>query len=439
VLLFTLLISVGTGVLFGIAPALQLSGMQLTDALKESSRGAGHSVRQNRLRTLLVVAEMSLAMILLTGSGLLIRSLTHLEHVNPGFNPQGLITWSIDLPDSRYSKRGQPEAFFRALFERVRAIPGVRSASGVVPLPLSDEVVRTSYQVEGRRYAKGESPRVHFRTVALDYFRTMEIPLLKGRDFTPLDIRGANNVVIVNQALVDRSFPGEDPIGRRIQPGVGEDGKEPWRQIVGVVGNVKHRRLNLPDDPECYAPEEQVGWGSLSGVVRSDLPGGNLIPTIREQVRAIDKDLPIYRVRTMDEYVSRSVSLPRLDSTLLGIFAALALALAAVGVYGVMSYGVAQRTNEMGIRMSLGAQQGDVLRLVLRQGLVVALVGVGLGLVGALGAMRLLASLLFGVSPSDPVTFGCVACILMLCAVAACYIPAWRASHVDPMVALRYE
>ena len=439
VLAFTLIVSLVTGLLFGIAPALQLSRMQLTEALKESSRGAGHSSHQNRLRNLLVVAEMTLAVILLTGAGLLIRSLKSLEHVNPGFNPGGLITWTIDLPDSRYSKHGQPEAFFRTLFERVRAIPGVRSASGVVPLPLSDENIRTVYEVEGRSFAKGEAPRVYFRAVEDDYFQTMEIPLLRGRDFTRADIHGATDVVIVNKAVAERSFPGEDPIGKRIKPGVGENGVEPWRQIVGVVGDVKHRRLDLPDDPECYAPEEQVGWGQMFGVVRSDVPGASLIPAIREQVRSIDKDVPIYDVRTMDEYVSRSVLLPRLDSTLLAIFAALALLLAVVGVYGVISYGVAQRTNEIGIRMTLGAQQKDVLRLVLRQGLKIAGLGVAMGLAGALGATRLLASLLFGVSPSDPVTFATVALVLAACALAACYIPAWRASRVDPMVALRYE
>jgi predicted permease len=439
VLAFTLIASIGTGIVFGIAPALQLSRLELTETLKESSRGAGHSSRQNRLRSLLVAAEMTLAVILLTGAGLLIKSLSKLENVNPGFNPHGVISYVVDLPDARYPKSGQQEAFFRQLFERVRAIPGVESASGTIPLPLSDDAIRTSYQIEGRPVAGSDEPHTHFRAIGLDYFRTMEIPFLQGRDFNAND-RGENaSVVIVNKEFVAQAFPGENPIGKRIKPGVGSDGKEPWREIVGVVGDVKHQALNRADTPECYAPEDQVGFGSMYGVVRTSLPPASLISAIREQVKALDKDVPIYRVKSMDDYVAESVALPRLDSTLLGIFAGLALVLAVVGIYGVMSYGVAQRTNEIGIRMTLGAQRADVMGLVLRQGLGVALVGVAIGIAGALGATQLLSKMLFGVSPADPLTFAGVAVALIACALLACYVPAWRATRVDPMVALRYE
>jgi predicted permease len=245
--------------------------------------------------------------------------------------------------------------------------------------------------------------------------------------------------VIVNKEFVAQAFPGENPIGKRIKPGVGSDGKEPWREIVGVVGDVKHQALNRADTPECYAPEDQVGFGSMYGVVRTSLPPASLISAIREQVKALDKDVPIYRVKSMDDYVAESVALPRLDSTLLGIFAGLALVLAVVGIYGVMSYGVAQRTNEIGIRMTLGAQRADVMGLVLRQGLGVALVGVAIGIAGALGATQLLSKMLFGVSPADPLTFAGVAVALIACALFPCYVPAWRATRVDPMVTLRYE
>jgi predicted permease len=439
VLAFTLGASILTGIVFGLAPALQLSRLELTETLKESGRGAGQSSRQNRSRSLLVASEMTLAVILLTGAGLLIKSLSKLENVNPGFNPHGVISYVVDLPDPRYPKSEQAEAFFRQLFEQVRAIPGVDSASGTIPLPLSDDAIRTSYQIEGRPVSASDEPHVHFRAIGLEYFQTMGIPLLKGRDFNDGDGSEKTSVIIVNKEFVAQAFPGENPIGKHIKPGVGSEGKEPWREIVGVVGDVKHQALNRADTPECYVPEGQIGFGSMYGVVRTSLPPSSLIPMIREQVKAIDKDVPIYHVKSMDDYVAESVALPRLDSTLLGIFAGLALVLAVVGIYGVMSYGVAQRTNEIGVRMTLGAQRADVVRLVLSQGLGIAVAGVAVGIVGALGATQLLSKILFGVSPADPLTFAEVAVALVACALVACYIPAWRATKVDPMVALRYE
>jgi putative ABC transport system permease protein len=439
VLLFTLGASVLTGIVFGLAPALQLSGLELTETLKESGRGAGTSARQNRARDLLVGAEMMLAVILLTGAGLLLKSLSKMENVNPGFQPHGVMTFAVDIPDTRYTKPEMIQTFFRQLFQRVRAIPGVESASGTVPLPLSDDVIRTSYEIEGRSSQEMDSPHVHFRAIGLDYFRTMGIPLIDGRDFNTGDTSGKVQVVIVNQKLVEDSFPGENPLGKHIKPGVSAGEVAPWREIVGVVGDVKHQALNRADTPECYVPEDQIGFDSMSGVVRTALPPSALIPAIREQVKALDPDVPIYGIKSMDDYVSESVALPRLDSTLLGIFAALALSLALVGIYGVISYGVAQRTNEIGIRMALGAQSADVLRLILGHGLGIALAGVALGTVGGLGTARLLSKLLFGVSSADPLTFATVAVALIACALAACYIPARRAAKVDPMIALRYE
>jgi putative ABC transport system permease protein len=439
VLLFILMATIGTGLLFGIMPALQLSRTELTEMLKESGRGSGHSAKQNRFRNVLVVTEITLAAIVVTGAGLLVKSLLKLEHVNPGFNPHGVITYAVDLPESRYPKPEQSERFFRQLFERVRAIPGVESASGTMPLPISGDTIRTSYEVEGRPLGDTDSPHVHFRAVGLDYFRTMDIPLLQGRTFNPGDTAGKTDVVIVNKKLVEQTFPGENPIGKRIKPGIGSAGKPPWREIVGVVGDVKHQGLDHADTPECYAPEDQMGFSSMAGVVRTNLASASLIPAIRTEVKALDGAVPVYGVKTMDDYVAESVTLPRLDSTLLGIFAGLALALALIGIYGVMSYGVAQRTNEIGIRVALGAQRADILRLVLAQGLGIALLGVAIGTAGAFGVSHLLAKLLFGVSPNDPLIFAGVAGALVACALAACYVPAWRAAKVDPMVALRYE
>lgn len=439
VLAFTVIASLGTGLFFGIVPALQLSRLELTETLKETGRGAGQSSRQNRLRSLLVASEMTLAVILLIGAGLLIKSLSKLESVDPGFKPHGVLTYSIDLPDPRYPKSEQAEAFFRQLYQRVRAIPGVESASGTMPLPLSDDSMRTSYEVEGRPVAESDKGHVHFRGIGIDYFRTMGIPLLRGRDFNAGDGSDKNQVAIINQKFAADVFPNENPIGKRIKPGAGSEGKEPWREIIGVVGDVKHQGLNRADTGECYVPEDQIGFSSMSGVVRTSLPPTALIPVIREQIKAIDPDVPVYGVKSMDDYVSESVALPRLDSTLLGIFAGLALLLALVGIYGVMSYGVAQRTSEIGIRMTLGAQRADVMDLVLRQGLAIAIAGAAIGVVGALGATQLLSKLLFGVSPFDPLTFLGVAIVLVACALLACYVPAWRATRVDPLVALRYE
>ncbi len=439
VLAFTFFASIATAILFGIAPALQLSKLGISETLKEGSRGSGHGARHNFLRNALVVAETTLAVILLSGAGLLIRSLVALEHVNPGFDPHGVITFTTELPDPRYPKAEMAMAFYRQLFERIRALPGVQSASGVLPLPLSDAVIRISYEIEGRPIAKAEEPLAHMRVVTTDYFSVMRIPLVKGRLFTEADRAESQPVILINKALAEQTFPGEDPIGKHIKPGFSISGPAKMREIVGIVGDVKHRALNLPDDPEAYMPEEQMGIGFMSGVVRSNAPTASLVPAIREIVASLDKDIPVYDIKTMDEYVAGSVAQPRLSSTLLGIFAALALMLAMVGIYGVMSFSVEQRTNEIGIRVTLGAQPGDVLRLVLRQGMAIAAIGVALGIGGALASSGLLKSLLFGVRSGDPVTLAGVAILLLGCVLAACYIPARRAMRVDPMVALRYE
>jgi putative ABC transport system permease protein len=439
VLAFTFIASVVTGFLFGIAPALQLSSQPLSEILREGGRSSSQSARQHRLRNILIVGEMALAVILLTCAGLLIESLSNLQHVNPGFNSHGVLTFAIDLPSSRYSKPEAIKSFFRQLSDRIRALPGVKSASTGVPLPFSDAVIRTTYQIEGRPVPKSEEPHVHFRAVNVDYFRTMQIPLLKGRAFAATDTATSPNVIVTNQALASKAFPGEDPIGKHIKPGVSESGPAPFREIVGVAGNVKVRRLDSADEAECYTPEEQTGFDWQYGVVRTSVPPATLIPAIRDQVLAIDKDVAIFDAKTIDEYLVKATAQPRLDSALLALFAGLALILAMVGIYGVMSYGVAQRTNEFGIRMTLGAQRGDMMGLVLKQGLGVAAIGAAVGIAAAVGATRLLSSLLFGVKPGDPITLLAVSAILLVCALVACYLPARRAMRVDPIVALRYE
>jgi putative ABC transport system permease protein len=439
VLAFTFIASVVTGFLFGIAPALQLSSQPLSEILREGGRSSSQSARQHRLRNILIVGEMALAVILLTCAGLLIESLSNLQHVNPGFNSHGVLTFAIDLPSSRYSKPEAIKSFFRQLSDRIRALPGVKSASTGVPLPFSDAVIRTTYQIEGRPVPKSEEPHVHFRAVNVDYFRTMQIPLLKGRAFAATDTATSPNVIVINQALASKAFPGEDPIGKHIKPGVSESGPAPFREIVGVAGNVKVRRLDSADEAECYTPEEQTGFDWQYGVVRTSVPPATLIPAIRDQVLAIDKDVAIFDAKTIDEYLVKATAQPRLDSALLALFAGLALILAMVGIYGVMSYGVAQRTNEFGIRMTLGAQRGDMMGLVLKQGLGVAAIGAAVGIAAAVGATRLLSSLLFGVKPGDPITLLAVSAILLVCALVACYLPARRAMRVDPIVALRYE
>lgn len=439
VLLFTLLASIATAILFGIAPALQLTKLSIGETLKEGSRGAGHSAHRNRLRNVLVIAETTLAVILLSGAGLLIRSLVSLQHVNRGFDPHGVIAFTTELPDARYAKPEMASAFYRQLLERVRALPGVQSASAIMPLPMSNSVIRTSYEIEGRPMPQANLPLAYIRVASPDYFSVMRIPVLQGRAFGEADRVDSKQVVIINKALADKQFPGAGPIGKRIKPGIAVAGRPPLREIIGVVGNVKHRALDRPDDPEAYIPQEQMGIDFMAAVVRTNGATAGLAAAIRAQVAAIDKDIAVYDVKSMDEYVSATVARPRLNSTLLGLFAALALLLAMVGIYGVMSYSVEQRTNEIGIRMTLGAQRIDVVRLVLRQGLAIAAIGVPLGIVGALATSGLLKSLLFGVRPGDPATLAAVAILLVGCILAACYIPARRAMRVDPMVALRYE
>jgi predicted permease len=439
VLAFTLGVSVFTGVLFGMAPAWHASRFNLFLSLKEGGRASSESKSASRARNMLVVAQVSLAVILLVGASLLIESMVHLTRQSPGFDPNNVLTFNLDLPDARYGKPEQSIAFFRDLLTRIRALPGVQTASAVLPLPMGDDIIRTSFQIEGRPVAKSEEPRVHFRIVAQDYIQTMHIPLIAGRDLTPRDNRTGAPVVLINEALARRYFPNENPIGKHIKPAVTDSGPEKMREIVGVVGDVRHRNLWQATDPECYVPYDQAALGAMNIVIRAQGNPMNLLPSIREQVRALDTELPIYKAREMREYVEASVAQRKFTSTLVSVFAAAGLLLATVGLFALISYSVEQRRNEIGIRVAVGAERSDIIRMVLRSGVALALAGVVIGLVFTLAISSVLKNQLFGVTATDPMTFAGVALALVAVATAACYIPAWRAANADPVVALRNE
>ena len=438
---FAFLVSLVAGILFGLAPALRVSKIGLTESLNESGRGAGGGGREHsRLRDFLVVSEVALAIVLLLGAGLLIQSFVNLTRVNPGFNPDHVLTFQLDSPAGKQGAQ-MPE-FFREVVVSMRALPGVSSASAVASLPLTGDNIISSFEIDGEPTPKGSRPGADFNAVEPNYFRTLGIALVAGRDFTERDDSKSTPVVIINRTLARRFFPNQDPIGRRIRPGIGNGhgpGEFPMREIVGVIDDVKQSGLGEAAAPEVYAPQAQSPWGTMILVVRTVNDPRGIVEAARRRVTALDKNAPIYHVETLDQFFAQSVEEPRFITLLLGGFAGLALILACLGIYGVISYTVVQRTREIGIRMAVGAQKGEVLWMVIREGLRSALAGIAIGIIGALRLTRLLSSLLFGIKPADPVTFAAVALILTGVALLACYIPARRAMKVAPMVALRYE
>jgi putative ABC transport system permease protein len=443
VLGFTLLVAIFTSVLFGLVPAIHSSKTDLNETLKEGGRGTSGSGR-TRLRSVLVTVEVAIAVVLLVGAGLLIQSLWRLQRVDTGLNPQNVMTMQIGLPEVKYTAKQQGE-FYHQLQERLRALPGVESASAVYPLPLSPSRISISFDIEGRPVPKSERPSADFRDVSLNYFRTMGIKLVKGRDFDERDNDKAPGALIINEYFADKFFPGEDPIGKRVRPNVSfEPDKDPtWHEIVGVVSNVRHRGQSKDFTAEYYVLHEQMPYNYMVLTVKTANDPHGIVNAVREEVHALDKDLPLYNIRSMDEYLSASVAQPKLFATLLATFAALALALTAVGLYGVVSYSVAQRTHEIGIRMALGARPLDVLRMVIRQSMTLAGIGIVIGLIGTFVLTRVLASiitgLLYGIGATDPLTFAAIALIIIGVALVACAVPARRATRVDPLVALRYE
>ena len=433
VLAFTLLISLATGLLFGLAPAFRTVKVNLIDSLKDGARGSEGTLK-NRTRSLLVIFESAVAVMLLIGAGLLIRSLIALQHVDPGFDSNKVLTLRVELPQKKYESEEKAGNFYQQLETRVAALPGVQSVGLITELPLSGQPNDLPFTVEGRPpVSPDQAFDADFRRVNQNYFGTLHIPLLRGRNFTEPEVRQSDKVTIVSQQLVDAVFPNEDPLGKRL---VSEMSKQAY-EIVGVVGDIRHRSLEDRPFPAMYFPSRSPNWMNL--VIRTQGDPLSVVGAVRKEVQALDPDQPIASVKKMSDWVDSSVAEPRYRTTLLGMFAALAMILAATGIYGVMSYSVAQRTHEIGVRMALGARQLDVLKLVVRQGMLLTLVGVALGLAGAFALTRVMASLLFGVTAKDPFTFALVAALLIGVAFVACFIPAVRATKVDPLVALRYE
>jgi putative ABC transport system permease protein len=440
VLGFTFGVSLLTGLIFGLAPAFHSSKTELVDTLKEGGRGTSEGARRNRVRNVLMVTELAIAVVLLVFAGLLIQSLWRLQKVNSGLQPENVLTFNVVLPEIKYKTDNQAQ-FFIDLKQRLQTTPGVVSSSFVFPLPLSEELFVISFEIEGRPMAPTDHPAADFFTTGVGYFKTIGIPMIKGRDFDDRDKHGSTPVVIVTEKFAHDYFPNEEAVGKRIRPGIGtfDNEQTPWREIVGVVGDVRNRNLDTAPPAAYYVPQTQVPFTQLVGVIKTSNEPHSLISAVTKEVGAMDQDVPVFAVKTMQEYLSTSVAGPRFSTTLLSIFAAVALVLTVVGLYGVMSYSVAQRTNEIGIRLALGAQSRDVLLMIVRQGGTLILVGLVIGLGGAYAVTRLITSWLFGVTAKDPFTFAAVAVLLAIVALLACYIPALRATKVDPMEALRCE
>lgn len=441
VIAFTAVIALATSFAFGLVPALRSANPNLLQFMKDSGRGASAGRAHQRLRGALVVTETAIGLVLLVSAGLLLRSFHRLTSVDPGFNPHNVLTVNFDLPEAKYNAE-QQVLFYQELLRRLENLSGVKSVAGVAPLPLSNDNLIITFKIEGRPVPPADEPFADLRFSSPGYFHTVSIPVLRGRDFNQRDDKKSTQVVIVNDAFAKRYFPNEDPLGKHIIPGIGENGKEVTREIVGVVGNVKHRSLSADFTPEYYLPFDQSAGFSMTICLRTGDDPASLTSPVRGIVSSMDPDLPLYGVKTMEDYVSASVAQPRLQAMLLEAFAALALVLTAIGIYGVVAYSVAQRTHEIGIRMTLGATRSDVMEMVLKSGLRLTALGVLIGVVGAIVVARGFSSLngmLFQVSPLDAVTFASVIAILSFVSLFASYIPAWRATRVDPMIAIRYE
>ena len=433
---WTLAVSLATGLLFGLAPALGASKPELSESLKEGGRSV--TDRRSRLRNVLVISEIALAFMLLIGAGLLIKSFLRLQHVSPGFDSKNVLTMNVSLPRQKYKENQQINSFFEQLLTKVSSIPGVEAVGGIDPLPFGGSDGTTGFVVEGAApQPVGERPEVGERTATSSYFRAMGIPVIRGRTFNNGDREDAPRVVMINEALAKRFWPNEDAIGKRL--GFKSSDPQVWHEIIGIVGNVKHRRLDVAPKPELYFPYSQYPGTFMTLVVRTTSEPINAIAAIRNQVLALDPDQPIFDIKTMDERLSSSVAVNRFVMLLIGVFAALATILAAVGIYGVMAYTVSQRTHEIGVRMALGAGAHDVVGLVMARGLKLVVLGMGIGIAGALALSRVMESLLFEVSTTDPLMLGIMAAVLAAVAMLSCFLPAYKAVRIDPMIALRYE
>jgi putative ABC transport system permease protein len=433
---FTLVASLLTGLLFGIVPALQVPKFALHEVVKEGARGSA-GTRRRWLRQFLIVSEVALALVLLIGAGLLITSFWRMQQVDRGFEAKNLLTINLTLPRARYARNEQQVAFLQQVLERVSQIPGVRSAGLTSTLPLIGGPA-TDFVIEGRAPVEaGAEPSADIRVVDPNYFRTMRIPLRSGRSFSERDAAGAPTVMVINENMARRFWPNEDPLGKRVT--MKDWGPPLTGEIVGVVGDVKADGLDSETRPMIYWPYPQFPSIFNFIVVRTEADPSNIVAAVKSRIWSVDPEQPISSIATMEQVLAASVAPRRFNMLLVGVFAAVALTLAGVGIYGVVSYTVSQRTHEIGIRMALGARASDVLSLVVRQALSLVIAGVAIGLAGAFALTRVMSSLLFGVSATDPLTFAVTSIILTGVALGACFVPARRATRVDPMVALRYE
>jgi putative ABC transport system permease protein len=441
VLAFTFFVSLATGLLFGLVPALSATGRRLYEALKEGGRSMVGGAHGRLVRNLLVGFEVAVALVLLVCAGLLIQSFARLSGVNPGFEPEGVLTARISIPEFKYPDEERQTLFYDQLLERLGALPGVEAAASIYPLPLSGSNMILAFVVEGRPAPPpAETPSTNVRMISPNYFKVMGIPLVQGRAFEDRDRLGAEQVAVINQTMAAKIWPGESPIGKRFTFGDPADAEDPgWRTVVGVVADVRHDTLDEEKASEAYWPQAQGPSTDSVLVLRTSGDPVQLAGPLRETVRAIDRDLPLERIEPMEQVVSKALAQSRFKTLLLSLFAALALGLAAVGVYGVVSYSVAQRTHEMGIRMALGASPDQVRGMILMQGMRVVLISSAIGLGAAFFATRFLREQVYGVSATDPATFAVVPLVLLAVALVANLVPALRATRVDPLEALRYE
>jgi putative ABC transport system permease protein len=438
VLWFTLLISILAGLIFGLAPAIHSSKVDLSKVLKETARGSVGVVRK-QIRNLLVISEVALALFLLVASILIVRSFIRLADANPGFDVRNVLAMQISLPLSKYAEDWRRRVFTEQLVERVKALPGVESAAEVTPLPLSGDGRQAPFIVEGRPVvASNEVPLTDLASVSPGYFETMGIRLLRGRYFTEQDKEDGAQVAIIDESMARRFWPDEDPIGKRLKIGPA-DPNSPWLQIVGVVGHLKNYGVTEESRIQVFRPYSQVPFNQISIVVRTSGDPAALMSAVRGEVAGIDKDQPVYNVRTMENLLATTLAPRRLVVFLLGAFALLALVLGAIGVYSVLAYSVTERKHEIGIRMALGAQQSSILKLVMKQGLSLVLIGMIVGLAGIFVFKQVVANLLFELTATDPLSYISSLVVLATVAILACYLPARKAMRVDPVIALRQE
>jgi putative ABC transport system permease protein len=437
-MIFTLSISVFTGIVFGLIPALQASNPNLNDCLKEGGKEAANLGGSNRIRNVFAIVEVALALVLLAGAGLMTKSFLRLQDVNPGFDPNRVVTMQVQLPSSRYKEEVQLAGYSNQLLEKIGVLPGVEAASLTSDLPFSGGSDFLAFSIEGIPTSPSDPIQdAETHTVSPDYFKTLGIPLKRGSLFTSQDQANLPGVVVISETMAKRYWGNDDPIGKRITTGGGDN--PPWMKIIGIVADVRHKALNSEPYPQMYVPIAQQPERTFTILARSSTDTASLIPVLRNQVRELDANVPVFNVRTMEQILADSIAPPRFNAMLIVLFAVLALLLAAVGIYGVISYGVSQRRHEIGIRMALGARPSEILKMVVGQGLKLVLIGIGIGLVAVYLLTRLMSNLLFEVSATDPFTFILVSFLLTGVALLACLVPARRAAKTDPMVALRYE